>query len=672
MKREALAEKIMVLGVDGMDPRLTSKFVKEGKMPNVKKLMERGACREDLVLLGANPTVTPPMWTTLATGAYPMTHGITGFYRHSHDELDVMQYNLDSRHCQAEPLWNVFAEEANRKTLVWHWPGSSWPPTSESPNLYVVDGTSPGSVGMGTNQVESEFILGASETVKEVTYLNRVTGDVSAPCVITDLQATKGDAFDLEAAMTAPDIHVLLLGEGEGSKSGDLPIDIVQSPIKPASGWAEAPEKAKEFTMLLSSGFLRRPCQIWVNEAGVYDRVAVYHSKKDAEPIAILEIGKLTPYVHDIALRDDKEYDVVRNIKLLRLKEDGSELKMWVSAAMDIHNDAIFHPKALYQRIVNNVGYPVPTTQIGEHDADLVTECTLDNWNMIADWQAKCINYLIENEGIEIVFSHFHNVDLEMHKFVRFLVDKGQNKQPEAVYEKFVEDVYLQTDYYIGQFMHLLDEGWTVLLVSDHAQVCPVNLPTYLGDILGVNVRIMQELGFTALKTDENGNELREIDWSKTKAIAIRENDIYINVKGRDKYGIVEPEDQYEVEEEVMTALYGYKHPETGKRVVALALRNKDAALLGLGGPECGDIIYFTAEGYNYDHADSLSTTLGAKDTSVSPIFIAAGPGIKAGYRVTRMLRQVDVAPTVAVLGGVRMPKECEGAPMYQILTEAF
>lgn len=45
MKREALAEKIMVLGVDGMDPRLTSKFVKEGKMPNVKKLMERGACR---------------------------------------------------------------------------------------------------------------------------------------------------------------------------------------------------------------------------------------------------------------------------------------------------------------------------------------------------------------------------------------------------------------------------------------------------------------------------------------------------------------------------------------------------------------------------------------------------------------------------------------------------
>ena len=99
MQRQAASEKIMILGVDGMDPRLTCKYVAEGLMPNVKKLMDRGACREDLVLLGANPTVTPPMWTTLATGAYPMTHGITGFFRHSHQELDVVEYNLDSRNC---------------------------------------------------------------------------------------------------------------------------------------------------------------------------------------------------------------------------------------------------------------------------------------------------------------------------------------------------------------------------------------------------------------------------------------------------------------------------------------------------------------------------------------------------------------------------------------------
>lgn len=79
--------------------------------------------------------------------------------------------------------------------------------------------------------------------------------------------------------------------------------------------------------------------------------------------------------------------------------------------------------------------------------------------------------------------------------------------------------------------------------------------------------------------------------------------------------------------------------------MIALALRNKDAVLLGMGGPECGDIIYFTAEGYNGDHSDSLSTTLGFADTSVSPIFIAAGRGIKEGFVTERYVKSVDLRP---------------------------
>ena len=163
-----------------------------------------------------------------------------------------------------------------------------------------------------------------------------------------------------------------------------------------------------------------------------------------------------------------------------------------------------------------------------------------------------------------------------------------------------------------------------------------------------------------------------EIDWSKTRAVANRGNHIYLNIKGRDAHGIIDPKDQYEVEEQLMTDLYGYRDEETGQRVIALALRNKDAALLGLSGPECGDIIYFVAEGYNIDHGDCLSTTEGYAGTSVSPLFIAAGAGIKPGFVTTRQIRQVDIAPTAAVLGGVRMPRQCEGAPVYQILTEEY
>ena len=119
MTRTAATEKLFILGVDAMDPRLTQKYVKQGLMPNMKKLIAQGACRENLVLLGAMPTVTPPQWTTLATGAYPQTHDCTGFYRQG-DDLDLLKLNFDSRDCKAEQLWNVTAE-ADKKTLVWHW-----------------------------------------------------------------------------------------------------------------------------------------------------------------------------------------------------------------------------------------------------------------------------------------------------------------------------------------------------------------------------------------------------------------------------------------------------------------------------------------------------------------------------------------------------------------------
>ena len=115
LQRKALADKIMILGVDGMDPSLTKKFLAEGIMPNVQKYIERGSTREDLIMQGAHPTITPPMWTSMATGTCPGTHGITCFWNQDHSSLDTMVYALDSRKCKSEPLWNAFAE-AGKKT----------------------------------------------------------------------------------------------------------------------------------------------------------------------------------------------------------------------------------------------------------------------------------------------------------------------------------------------------------------------------------------------------------------------------------------------------------------------------------------------------------------------------------------------------------------------------
>ncbi len=673
------SEKMFVCGLDGMDPRLTKKYVDMGLMPNTKKFIEAGAQREDLVLLGGHPTVTPSMWTTLSRGCYSNVHGITCFWRQG-DAIDEMAYNLNSRLCWAEPVWNCFAE-AGKKTLVWHWPGCSWPPTSDSPNLSVVDGVAPGVVAANSATRDEECIFKASEDAEEITLIKGTASEAMLKCVIKGVEAEKVDENMMtHAEMRSGQENMSMKGrlimdpsEGLAATFEGSNILTAQSTIKPAHGWANAPQGAKEMVLLTSKGLVRRPFLILQNDEGIYDHVAMYKSKKETEPMAVFYPGQMVDQIIDESYFKGEKDTTARAMKLLSIDEDGSNVRMFISGSMSTTAmREVTHPSSLYDELVSVAGYPPPQSTFGSHDKEMVIDCMLDTWRLSGVYQAKCLNHCMNDLGYEIVFSHYHMIDLVEHNFIRFMSDKGHNKNPEEVYGYFMEEVYKAADDYIGQYLHLLDEGWTVFIVSDHAQVCPAHDVVGLGDMNGINVGVLKELGLTVLKRDANGQELPEIDWSKTVAVAPRSNQIYLNVVGRDEHGIVEPKDKYQWEEEIMTRLYGYKSPATGKRVVALALRNKDAVLLGMGGPQCGDIIYWVAEGYNADHTDSLSTTWGDADTSVSPIFIAAGQGLKKSYTTERIIRQADLVPTMCVLGNVRMPEKCEGAPIYQILEEGL
>ena len=688
----ARAQKVAVLGVDAMDPRLTRKYVDMGIMPNTKKLIEAGAAREDLVLLGAMPTVTPPQWTTLATGAYPETHGITAFYRQGYD-LDYVNLNFNSENCLAEQLWNVTAE-AGKKTLVWHWPGSAWPPSSDSENLHVVDGTSPGGVNMSSAQVDVEFIVMASDLTEITTYRSgAMTTSAKVPCVVTglDKEEPKKKNTGMAGIMSKKMEKGFRLYVMDPQKDGQggsnaIPADVAYSTLKPAEKWQiDVPEGAKEFTILLSGGLIRRPALLLKNEEGIYDHVAIYKNKKTAEPMVSIKNREYVRDIIDDCVKGDDIIKASRDMRVLEIAEDGSKVRMWVSASMNIAADMMWHPKSLYQEVVQNVGYPSPCSTLGFGDFELIYDCMHQCWQHVADFQADSLNYLMENDGYEVVFSHFHAPDLQKHMFIRDLAKGTEHVTPEQ-YEFIMQAIYKQTDDYLGKFLHFLDEGWSIVVVSDHAQVCPKYGLRGLGDT-GLNVQIMKDLGYTVLEKDEEGKEKKRVDWTKTTAVANREMHIYLNLKGRNKHevkkadgsveiidGLVDPADQYELEEQIMTDLYNIKDKESGKRIIALALRRQDAVILGLGGsyPECGDIIYCMAEGYEHDHDDSLPTSHGECDTYAGPIFFAAGPGFKKGVYTNRVIRQVDVAPTIATILGVRMPAQAEGAPIYQILDQTF
>ena len=681
MKRQGYTNKLLVLGIDGMDPRLAKRMMDDGRMPNLKKFCEKGSTREDMVLLGAIPTITPPCWTTLATGAYPGTHGITCYWRQSPDSLDAVVYNMDSRNCVAEQMWNV-TTEAGLKTLVWHWPGSSWPPSSNSELLHVVDGTQPGSVNMGVAQMDWEKIIVATPEIEKVVYAPRVEKAAGVGCIMTDIDdmiATNDEEDEMmeiwwgDKSREGMEIrtYVTCLDDTEMMIGAKVAYDIINSPLKDAEKWAAAPEGAKEFTVLTSGGIVRRPALMLKNENGEYDRVAIYKNKKATEPIVVVPVGEMVSAVDEVTKKEETK-PCYRSYKLLELDPKGTMVRLWISNALDISNDMLWHPTSLHEQVLKGVGNVPPVSLIGGEESELVDKIFEPSWDVYDQWQADSLLYLIKQNNYDVVFSHLHNVDCAGHQIWHL----GHTLEPwkhtdEKVYQGLIERFYEQTDRYFERFLPLLDEGWTILLLSDHGLIVGENVPPILGEYGGLNTKVMEDLGYTVTIKDETGRPV-DVDWEKTRAVQIRSNYIYINLKGRDAHGIVEPEDKYALEEQIINDLYNYRDPETGKRVVGICLRNKDGVLLGVNGPECGDIFFSIEEGFNRLHGDSLSTSQGYFNTSVSPFFVAAGKGIKENYITERTIRQVDVTPTIAALLGTRFPAQCEGAPVYQILSEDF
>ena len=694
LRRKGLTDKVLLLGVDGMDPRFTKRLVDEGKMPNVKKLMDMGSCRDDLMMLGANPTITPPMWATLATGAYPMTHGIMDYNLSAEDDKDITIGAFSSRFLKAEPLFNVTAK-AGKKTLVMHWPGGSFPPTIDSENLITIDGSSPGAVCAWSSVRDLDMLYVASTKAEKPSYMpmsvktSDVEGDEQLKFSWNVTKAGKSpeakermekyqawykeligvDGYEPDKSFV---VDGVLYPETKGMMwhLADFPTGCSISPVYPANGWEfEVPADAKEFVIITFYGKVVRNALILKNEAGIYDKVVIYKDKTTPEPVAVLENDVFTG-VYDVVPSANGEEKVYRNMRLLKIAEDGSYVRIWASRGMSCEDDSVWFPKSLFQEVCQKFGPPQPTSQMSGNDADLILKCNNEQWTKAAEWQSKVMHYMIEEKGVEVIFSHMHNIDLQGHNYMKYLKNRDTSRYDENEVVKFAEATYKVTDDYIGSFLHLMDEGWTILLFSDHALICAEEEPVAMGDNTGVSVEPLRSLGYTVMKVDENGKELPEVDWAKTKAIMTRSNSIYINLKGRDPHGIVEPEDKYELEEQIITDLYNCRHEKTGKRIFALALHNKDAVLLGLGGPMGSDIVFVMHESYVEDHGAGLSTAWGYNDTSLSPIFIAAGPGIRQNYRTTRYVREVDLAPTAAVLLGVDMPEQCEGAPAYQILTE--
>jgi hypothetical protein len=110
---------LVVVGVDGLEWRLVLEFAQEGLLPNLARLMAEGYAGK---LQTLEPTLSPVIWTTIATGMKPEQHGIRDFA--FTDEAGVAHVSTSLQR-QSKAFWNLLSE-AGRTCHVDGW-WCTWP-----------------------------------------------------------------------------------------------------------------------------------------------------------------------------------------------------------------------------------------------------------------------------------------------------------------------------------------------------------------------------------------------------------------------------------------------------------------------------------------------------------------------------------------------------------------
>ena len=98
--------------------------MKQGVLPTFARLIKGGVWADHCLV--PHPTITPPNWTTIVTGAWAGTHGITCFNVHKPgDPLTQVHQGFLAEDCHAEYIWNA-AARAGKRTILINYP-STWP-----------------------------------------------------------------------------------------------------------------------------------------------------------------------------------------------------------------------------------------------------------------------------------------------------------------------------------------------------------------------------------------------------------------------------------------------------------------------------------------------------------------------------------------------------------------
>ncbi len=625
--------KFVVLGLDGMDYALTKEFLEEGKLPNLANLRREGCFKQ---LATTIPPISPVAWSSFQTGSNPGKHNIFDFL--TRDKKSYLP-----------KLSSVDIRDARRKISL----GKYQLPLGKA-GIHLLRKGKPFWTTLGEHGIFSSVIRVPITFPPEKFYGVQLSG-----MCVPDLRGTQG-TFSFYTSRSD--------GSGEHTAGESFTVTKNKNTIK-----AELIGPPNPFRK--DNSVLKCPFVVTIkdqNTAKLAISGDTYTVAKNAYTEWIKLGFKAGPGV------------TVHGICKFLLLSTTPEFELYVTPVnIDPEKPAmpISHPGIFSTYLAKRQG-PFATLGLPE-DSWALNEKILSDESFIkqsidADIERRKMFFdTLDKIKRGLCVCVFDGMDRIQHTFWRDIDEqhpankqRRQNRPRNAI-----EEIYRRMDDLVGETLDRCKSNDTVLMIiSDHgfnSFRCGVDLNHWL-----------EENGYLKLKDDgRNKKNLAGVDWSETRAFALGLAGIFLNLKGREAQGIVEPENEADsLRDEIATKLTSLTDSAKSSQPVVKQVYNALKVYRGPYKDEAPDLII----GYNKGYRASWETAIGQVTDKVYHentkawsgdhcIDRSLVPGVLFCNRriETKEPRLMDIGPTVLDMFGVAVPRYMDGRPLSVADAEA-
>jgi len=628
--KRARVKRVVILGLDGMDPGLTTRLMRQGKLPNFERLARKGVFRP---LTTSTPGMSPVAWSSFTTGVDPSRHGIYDF--------------LTRDPCTYAPMLSS-TEIGNAKRVLNI--GKYMVPL-DKPRIRLLQKSQAFWKLLGEKHITST-IQRVPITFPPVKFNGLLLSGMCVP----DLRGSQG-TFGFFSTKTS-DGHAAHTG-GEQTvlrRKGDVIRSRIMGPV---NGMVRgSPNMTLPFTLTVDA-----------------DRQG---AKLEIEGHPAVRL-RLRQYSEWIELTFKAGLGVkVRGIARFYLSSVEPEVEVYMTPIhIDPENPAmpISHPGvyAVYlakkQGKFATLGLAEDTWALNERVID--EQAFLDQALLICEERERMFLDALAHQKRGVVTCVFDTTDRVQHMFYRYLDPTHPSNAGKDVerHKDAIESVYRRMDGLLGKIAHVVDDEQTCFIaMSDHG---------FTNFRRGVNLNAwLRDHGYLHLKDGArtSGDWFEKVDWSRTKAFSLGLTGLFINRKGRERSGIVGEGAEYDaLKAELIDGLKSLVDPQTGKRCILDVFAAADY----FDGPyrhDAPDLIVGYDGGYrnSWDCATgavpeqvfSDNTKSWSGDHCVDPRIV---PGVFFSNLpiATETPAIVDVAPSVMALFGHEPARYMQGRPIF-------